>query len=104
MISARQQLPAMVSSSVYDAWATIQTTNMNQNFGHALDLAMPKNWWGKFGLKPNIPLVGPQPRVSLFEEVLHIHIELRDSHIHNRLRTDLIEHRCALADHEQNEE
>lgn len=46
-------------------------------------------------------LVEPQPGESTYEEFLHIHTELRDRHIHDRLQADLIEHQWALADHEE---
>lgn len=35
--------------------AANQTTRICQNFGHAHDLVVPKNWQGELGLKPNIP-------------------------------------------------
>ena len=37
-------------------------------------------------------LVEPQPGASTFKGFLHMHTELRDRHIHDRLQTDLIDH------------
>jgi hypothetical protein len=40
-------------------------------------------------------LIEPQYGTSSCEEFLHMHVELCDSHIHNRLQTDLVEYRWA---------
>jgi hypothetical protein len=46
--------------------------------------------------------IEPRYGTSSCQEFLHMHVELRDSHIHNRLQTDLVEYRWAyaLVDHE----
>ena len=53
-------------------------------------------------------LVAPQGGPATFQDILHVHHEIRDSTVHNQLQADLIEHMWAHVGHnvanEDNEE